>query len=327
MNKEKLFFSPGPLPLKNENLDISFSHRSNEFKEVYKEVKNLVLEQIDVSDKYNLLFIQGSGTSSIECALSSILKKEDIILVLSNGNFGKNAVKIANCYSSNVIVCNSVIEAEKIILNSFNLKAFFAVQFETSNSTYNELENIIKICKTNNIVSVIDSVSSLGFYNVLDADIICSSSSKILWGLPSLGLLFYKKELCDKIIFSSNTFYLDMKRYIEYDINNVTPHTSLMPQFISLKNNICERVSKTQIERNCLYFAGVDTLGEKVCPVLSISTFNSEKEIYKLKKDWNIEVYSNIYMKNYYQISMFSYRDEEIYHNLSTYIKIIKNEI
>jgi len=63
-----------------------------------------------------------------------------------------------------------------------------------------------------------------------------ASSSKILTGFPVLGIVLYNKRA--EKYFRDKGDYLNIMKYIKYGEKNQTPHTSLIPQFISLNKNL-----------------------------------------------------------------------------------------
>lgn len=319
MFNKKLIFSPGPLPY-NKKIKIDFSHRSSKFEDLYEDVKSKLKIKFNLVGR-DLLFIQGSGTASVECVISSLVNKSKKILILVNGNFGKNMSEILLKYGSkrNIKIVDNITKCQELLkINNYDM--FFSVQFETSRSIYNDLERCLEYCSKKNILSVIDCISSMGYYELPNADIICSSSSKILGGLPSMGIIIY-----DRLIYSllheckANTYYLDIKRYLDYDETSRTPHTSLLPQFISLNNEINNSITPFQIQNNCKYFENFPkAIGEDVAPVISLRFFGDVEKFKKqILEEYNIELYYNNYMKNYFQISMFSYKDEKVYKKLS----------
>lgn len=291
---DKLIFSPGPVPTE-EIIKINFSHRSDEFKKLYKQTKDKLRLMLNIPDEYNILFIQGSGTSAIETVLSS-LDSQLYPYVVKSGIFGERADIIANRYSIASYYSNIG-------------KYLYYCQFETSQSQYTNLDNMYDKYD----LVIVDSVSSLGFYDLPKADIIIGSSSKILGGLPVMGIVLYNKKA--EGYFRNKGDYLNIIKYIEYDKSNQTPHTSLIPQILSLNNSLGKLITKQEIERNCHVFEGLKEyiVGDNICPVLILKIPNTTQLIQYLINN-NIEVYYNpSYMKDYFQISMFNYKDIENY--------------
>lgn len=296
---EKKLYSPGPIPQKIE-LDISFSHRSPEFKQLYKDTKRKLRERFNIPDKYNILFTQGSGTSAIETVLSCLV---GFPRWHSTGIFTERAIKIADSYMRPDYVGNRVYH--------------YYTQFETARSSYfcpdyRLDEDIAQVDPDGTLV--VDCVSGFGFYPLPDAaNVIIASSSKILGGLPVMGIILYDTKAYAR--FDHRGDYLNILNYINHDKKNETPHTSLIPQLISLNKALNDIISPSQIEENCraLHSERFEYIGEKVAPVISIKVSDPIEWVGKFRK-YNAEIYFNPnYMKDYFQVSMFNYRDPIYY--------------
>ena len=151
------------------------------------------------------------ATSAIEAVLSSI----DIpdIFVYSNGEFGDRLKTIAK---------------KHLKINPGSPYQAYC-QFETSKSIYNNADAPDYVRKG----YIVDCVSGFPYYPLpKKADIIITSSSKILGGMPVLGIVFIKREWREKLKKDPVSYYLDLKRIWDYDNTEETPHTSLMPQYM-----------------------------------------------------------------------------------------------
>jgi len=309
--KEKKLFSPGPVP-KKEIINIDFSHRSKEFEKLYKNTKDKLRKKLKIPKDYNIIFTQGSGTSAIETVISS-LDSQLYPEVLCSGVFGDRANDIAYRYS--------------IASQAQNIgKYLYYVQFETSCSEYVNKGGFYDGFYNDYDLVIVDCVSGFGFYPLPKADIIIASSSKILAGLPVLGIVLYNKRA--EKYFRDKGDYLNIMKYIKYGEKNQTPHTSLIPQFISLNKNLDNIITRGEIIQNCRVVEGFKEfiVGDNVCPVLTFKTKNILKVLKEFKK-YNVEVYHNLsYMKDCFQISMFNYRDVKYYKLIKCILEKLKNE-
>jgi aspartate aminotransferase-like enzyme len=293
--KEKKLYSPGPVPGKWD-IDINFSHRSKEFSRLVESVENKLRKTFKLSKEWLIIFTQGSGSSAIETVIQS-LQGLMHIKVIENGTFGHRAKELVDKYKLDNVL------------------------FETSKSLYDD-----NIYRGNNLV-IVDMVSALGYYPIPEnADIVISSSSKILSGLPVMGIVFIKKKALK--YFKKKKGYLDLKTYLDiYDSDKQTPNTPLLPQFISLDKALDNIITKKQIDKNCealkIENKDMEVIGDK-CPVKTIKVKDINKVLNEFKK-YNIEVYYNPkYMGNYFQISMFNYRDTKYYELIKDILEQIK---
>lgn len=321
----KDLFSPGPVNSR-WYIEIDFHHRSKQFHNLYEDKCDLIRDSyfsMDDAD-YDVILTQGSGTSAIETAVNGLTAFRNV-LILSNGTFSERIVDMCTRVSRNANITVATNETDAMRkLETGKFEVFICVCFETSVSKKNKIDALIEECNRIGVISIVDMVSALGFYDPTPASVICSSTAKILRGLPALGILAYRKEI-EKLIDGSTGFYLNFRRYIDSKRNRETPHTTMLPQILSIDaNNFC---TKEQIEENCAAIkdnGAYQFLGERVAPVLTFA-FNDKRVMRNVideiqKHDINI-YYNSVYMKDKFQIGMFNHAVEK-YENLN---KIIQN--
>ena len=299
-------FSPGPVPT-TETINVDFSHRSQKFQQLYNNLKSKFRQKFNIPNNFEILFINGSGTAALESVINSLPKMK--YKVMSKGVFSDRMKEI-------------IIRSGNNIQNN-NYDIVFYTQFETSRSKY---YNIYKPNK----LHIVDAISGFGYYKwSLKFDVTITSSSKILGGLPVLGIIIINKKLLP--LLNDNGYYLNLKRINDYDKHCFTPHTPMLPQFISLYNALDKSIN---INENIKIFKKV--LKQKIIkqfgdngPVLS---FKVEEKYYpylisELLK-YNIEVYVNpTYMKNQFQVSMFNYHNTDIYKWLAIVLNYVQKEV
>lgn len=306
---EKKLYSPGPVPI-SSSIVIDSSHRSSEFKDLIKRKASNLIRRLN-KRQYSMVFIQGSGSSAIESVLSSL--QDSNVLCFVNGSFGERMTQIASYYHSVVhIETNKNSIRKRLETGYYNI--FCYVAFETSKSVYNDLKDMIYYCRKKNILTVIDAVSAFGFYNLPSADFIITSSSKIIGGIPVLGIVFYKNNI--KKFLVNRGDYLSLLKYIKSFERYETPHTSLIPQLISIPDRVS--IGREEIRNNSLVLCNImnkniEVEGERICPVKTFRCKNIKKILNRFR-EFNIEVYFNpVYMTNYFQVSMFNYSDPNYY--------------
>jgi aspartate aminotransferase-like enzyme len=314
-------FSPGPVN-SDINIKIDFHHRSEQFHELYEQKCDLIRDTF-FNKEYDVILTQGSGTSAIETAVTGLTPYRNI-LILSNGTFSERIVDMCTRVSRHAPITVATNEADAIRkIQSGRYEVFICVCFETSVSRKNKIDALIDECNRLGMISIVDMVSALGFYEPTNASVICSSTAKILRGLPALGILAYRTEI-DKLIDGSNGFYLNFRRYIDSKKNRETPHTTMLPQIISIdKNNFC---TNEQITANCEAIqdnAAYQFLGERVAPVLTFA-FNDVhimQNVIETIQNQDINIYYNgVYMKDKFQIGMFNHSVEK-YQKLNAIIQ------
>ncbi len=317
----KDLFSPGPVN-SDINIQIDFHHRSEQFHKLYEEKCDLIRDTFFNTD-YDVILTQGSGTSAIETAVSGLTNDRDI-LILSNGTFSQRIVDMCTRVSRRALITEVATEEEALRkIKSGKYEVFICVCFETSISKKNKIDDLINECHARHIVSIVDMVSALGYYKPTNASVVCSSSAKILRGLPALGILAYRKEIVG-LVDGSNGFYLNFKRYIDSKRNGETPHTTLLPQIISIDRS--RFFGPEEINLNCSAIEenpAFEFIGERYAPVITLKFKNAlaMQSVLKKIESNDINIYYNaVYMKDKFQIGMFNHGVEK-YQLLNQIIK------
>lgn len=210
-------YLPGPVDLSKEVLSKFskrlYSHRSKEFVNLtintLKKLKN-ILEVKDVT------ILHGSGTLANESILAQLkqrkLKKG---LILSNGEFGNRIINQAKrhnlFYDTYKIGFGESFDLKHLenLLSTNNYEYIYLVHHETSVGILNNLEEITKIAKKNNVVIAVDAISAVGAikYNYKDVDYVACSSGKAFCSIAGLAIV---GNNCKLFELEDETIYLDL---------------------------------------------------------------------------------------------------------------------
>lgn len=139
LQRRKILMIPGPSMIDNKILSkLSrqvIPHRSNEFRQLFKEITTLTKEVFNT--RKDVIILTGSSTPGMESAIASIVDKDDTILVLSNGKFGERFIDISQRYGDVISYKREWgedfnIEEIEEILKKNDIKAIAMVHNETS---------------------------------------------------------------------------------------------------------------------------------------------------------------------------------------------------
>ena len=97
-----LILSPGPANI-SERVRLALAgpdigHREVEFTTLLYETRALLLQVCNVPQGYACAVLGGSGTTSIEAAITSLSEVTSGVLILSNGVYGDRAAQIAGVF-------------------------------------------------------------------------------------------------------------------------------------------------------------------------------------------------------------------------------------
>jgi len=191
-------------------IDLMTRPLGTHFYETLNEIENarrLVAELIHTNPK-NLAFTLNTSTAISTVALSVNLKAGDIVLVPDN-EFPSNYFPWLNLRNKGVI-CKTfkvneqlplVEDLETQDLTGVKLISISAVSYETGRLY--ELEEFVRFCRANNILSCLDSIQAIGStpfdLDKIGPDFMCSAAQKWLMGPVGCGFLYARPELLDSL--------------------------------------------------------------------------------------------------------------------------------
>lgn len=251
------FFTPGPTALLpsirgyiNEAIDndlFSISHRSQEFKDIYKNAVIKLKQLMGIPDDYHVFFL-GSSTECMERIISNLVIENSFHFV--NGAFSKKFYEFSKELNknSNTMAVEEGKAFENIIIPESELICF--THSETSTGVITNMDYIYNAKKNNpNALVVVDITSSAPYveidYNKIDAAFFSVQKG---FGMPAgLGIMVCN----DKCIAKSkevgiNTFHSIpslLKKGIEYQTNE-TPNML----GIYLLGKVCDEMINFGIE-------------------------------------------------------------------------------
>lgn len=240
----------GPNTYFTDSVDIHFSHRDEEFFNIFQKVTDLFTEKFQLYD-YDVLFIPGSGTIGIESTFFSMDYKLKFI-----GNDGAFKDRLVALYSNYAHLHNKGAN-----------KAEMFVRLETSISKPFYKEGCLMDC-----------ISAFPYYPIpQDTKLFVTCLNKQIGSYVGLSVVCVKrsewKHCIDETVFS----YLNLRRYYSYLLHRQTPHTT--PTFIyehlhkvlkdfNLDAHV-EKINKVS-ELICKHVPDEFIIGDRYCPVITI---------------------------------------------------------
>jgi len=145
--------------------------------------------------KNSVYIIPSSGSGVIDATFASLKGKKG--LILDNGTFGERLAMIASHYLNEVIVIHKnpgehfEIKEIEDSLHKNRVDVLAIVHGETSTGMLNHMESISQLCQEENILFVVDAISTLGgvelSVDALKIDFCISASQKALGSIPGLS--------------------------------------------------------------------------------------------------------------------------------------------
>lgn len=277
----------GPNKISNFSHFLSFSHRTEKFKEVFKETTNALKDKFDLHD-FDVLFVPGSGTTAMEVVLSSL--KISVNVVGHEGKFKDRWRAFLNSRNK---------------LGSLRDVPLFC-QLETSTGQFFEKPG-----------GIIDAISAFPYYKIPpNTKCFVTCSNKQLGAFPGLGIICVRKDSWDMFCPKKDYFTTrDLSLYRERALINQTPTTCPTQIFEHL---LCRLRSfdldqhRESINDNCNIIREVveKIENQMPCPVINIDKKHIKEDIAK-----KYEIYNHNNSSEIYQIFSYS-NDREQYKKL-----------
>lgn len=238
-----LLMIPGPIQLHERVIRAMcrqmIGHRSAEFGEILKFCGEAMKEIFGT--KNDVYFITGSGTAGVEAGIASFSKVGKFV-TLENGKFGERLGEIAERYAEVERLqfdWGKPIKLDKLKEALENgAKAVAFVHNETSTGMLNPAEEIAKIAKKFDALTIMDAITSAGGdYVKMDEwgiDVTISGTQKCLGAPPGLAVVAVS-ERAWQFYNSKCPLYLDLKAYKKKLPELQTPYTPAVSLFFALE--------------------------------------------------------------------------------------------
>jgi len=246
--EDELIMLPGPVPVAARILRAMsrpmINHRGDEFKELFGQIEKGLKEIMQTEN--DVFVLSGSGSCAMEAAISNIIKNEKILTIV-NGKFGDRFHEIAKRYGNPIPLeyeWRDSIELDdvaQIVEKEKDLKAIAMVHNETSVGITNPAPEIAKIARENDLLFVMDGVTSIGGIDVRvdewGVDIAIVGSQKCLGMPPGLSAISVSDRAMERMV-ESPPLYMDLKAYKKSADKGQTPYTPALPLFYALDEAI-----------------------------------------------------------------------------------------
>lgn len=241
LGTHKKLLTPGPVELHPRVLAAMsrqvVSHRSNEFKSLFRDVVEK-LKEVYVSSEARIALLAGTGTTAVDAMVFSMVEPGDRVLLLSFGEFGKRLEETLKARGCTVDVIEKPLgdsvgfsDVAKILDGERKYKALFSVYNETSTGArLSELASIAKRAKEQGMYVCIDAVSALAgetlFMDEWELDAVASCSHKCIGGPPGVSFVALSRDAIARVCATkSKPIFLDLCRYLKFEEKCETPFT------------------------------------------------------------------------------------------------------
>ena len=230
--KRNILLNPGPATttdsVKNAQVVPDICPREGEFGRLMEDISVSLTRLVADDDRYATVLFGGSGTAAVESILSSVVR-ENVVVIINNGAYGKRMCEIAAAYGLNYLEFKSSSEEavdlpalEDTIRNSEQPVSHVAVVHnETTTGLLTDIAAIGKLCGKYRIDLIVDAMSSLGAIPIqmeqMNIRYLAASSNKNLQGLPGIAFVVAEKtKLASLKSGKPRNYYLNLHAQYEH---------------------------------------------------------------------------------------------------------------
>lgn len=225
--------------------------RTKEFSEINLESEVLLKKLQYASPECKCVFLTGSGTFGMECAVSNILKSNDKVIVVNGGSFGQRFANLMNLYN----IENTEIKLDfgkalkEDTLYQYANEGYTALcvnMHETSSGVLYDMELISKFCKENNLVLIVDAISAFIseelYMDKWGVDCVITASQKAFALQPGLSTLTLSPRALARVYQEegrvTSSLYMDMRYALENQVRGQPPYTPCISIFLQMNDRL-----------------------------------------------------------------------------------------
>lgn len=313
-------------------------HRSEEFQELYSSMQDNLSYVFQASqEEYEFAIITGSGTAAMESVICSL--KQSKILVLNTGKFGNRMAKLSRMHEHEVIEYDTGLdgidtgEVEEILEENPETDYIVMTHSETSTGRLNPTEDINALAEKHDSKIIVDTISSLGAEEVnvdkTGIDICIANSNKALEAPPVISFVCIRESMREELRDEPRSFYLDLKRHLEYAEENQTPTTPAVPLYYAV-NQALEEIREEGLEEKVeRHDERMEYLNDRLedlpveirvdeseersnsSTIFSFTDSTSYDELNSFMKEHGLQIYSSVYGENEAHITWLGEADRE----------------
>lgn len=256
--KYMLNFTVGPVMSSKEVCSIGAEQvpyfRTEEFSSVMLENEKYMLEYTKASANSRAIFMTCSSTGSMEAVVMNCFTKNDKVLVINGGSFGKRFVDLCIIHEIPHVSLN-LEHGKKLTkerLYEYDNQGFTGLLVnvdETSTAVLYDVMMIGEFCKKNNLFFVCDCVSSFlaDSFNMSEcgADVMITGSQKVLACPPGISIIVLAPKGIERIESSeAKTMYFDLKNALKNQERGQTPFTPAVGILLQIHERLKEIENK-----------------------------------------------------------------------------------
>lgn len=263
--QKMILLNPGPVNV-TERVKMGWNrpeicHRESDFSDLLNGIRKKIKVISDVDDQYTVVVITGSGTASMEAAVTSTVRKK--ALLIKNGVYGDRFEEIISRYNIEKKVLEypwtdrpDLSEIEKALIDEPDIDTIVMVHIETTTGLVNLIDRVGELSRRYKKVFLVDSVTGIGseYVNIVKNNIgVCiGTSNKSLQSFPGVSFVVIRKDLLKIMKENKRTVYLDLYENHEFQEKGQCPFTPALQTLYTLDvalDELIEEKTEGRIKR------------------------------------------------------------------------------
>lgn len=223
--KSYKLLTPGPLTTTDSVKEkMLFDHCTwdEDYKQITQQIRRKLLKLAHVQEpEYTAVLMQGSGTFGVESVLTSVVGKDDRLLIAANGAYGLRMESIAQhaglsylLYAKKDCEQPDASEIAEILAENPDITHVSMVHSETTSGILNDIRSVGEVVKRAGCTFIVDAMSSFGGVDIptkeWGIDFMISSANKCIQGVPGFSFVIAKRRLLEESAGKARSLSLDL---------------------------------------------------------------------------------------------------------------------
>lgn len=234
MNERALLMIPGPTifePSVLRELSITtLSHTSKDFIQILQKTLKNLRKIVFTTEEYKPIVLAGSGTLAMETSTTNFIKRDDRILVVSNGYFGDRMMELLSKYPVKVDILRveelgGMVEADKILekVDKEKYSLVIVTHVDTSTGVRQDIKSLgEKMRAYPETLLIVDGVCSVAgeelYMKDWNIDVLFTGSQKAIGVPPGLAILWLSQKALERLKETKSIYapyYMELTRWIK----------------------------------------------------------------------------------------------------------------
>lgn len=232
-------------------------HREPEFSDLLDAVRSKLLRAFAPEGGYVAVPLTGSGTLSLEAAVTSVVTPGRKMLVVRNGVYGERIHEMAAVHGIETVALDSAwteppspAALAEALARDAAIEVVALVHHETTTGLLNPVAEVGRIVRDAGRVLLVDAISGLaGDPLPLDewgVDVCVGVANKCIQGLPGIGFVLVREREMDRLAaLSPRSVYLHLPRHFAAHQKRTVPFTAAVQVLYALDEALDELLEET----------------------------------------------------------------------------------